>query len=94
MTCAQGLLRLLWGGPKLECYGTDWAVTELNSQSFVNCFSLVAKVLIFSSSACFEVSHLCRAQKKFCFLINKESKLAWGSHRLSILQCSDIRNFS
>ena len=20
MTCAQGLLRLLWGGPKLECY--------------------------------------------------------------------------
>ena len=23
MTCAQGLLRLLWGGPKLECYGTD-----------------------------------------------------------------------
>ena len=21
MTCAQGLLRLLWGGPKLECYG-------------------------------------------------------------------------
>ena len=22
MTCAQGLLRLLWGGPKLECYGT------------------------------------------------------------------------
>ena len=25
MTCAQGLLRLLWGGggPKLECYGTE-----------------------------------------------------------------------
>ena len=22
MTCEQGLLRLLWGGPKLECYGT------------------------------------------------------------------------
>ena len=22
MTCAQRLLRLLWGGPKLECYGT------------------------------------------------------------------------
>ena len=22
MTCAQGLLRLLWGGPRLECYGT------------------------------------------------------------------------
>ena len=22
MTCAQGLLRLLWGAPKLECYGT------------------------------------------------------------------------
>ena len=22
MTCAQGLLRLFWGGPKLECYGT------------------------------------------------------------------------
>ena len=22
MTCVQGLLRLLWGGPKLECYGT------------------------------------------------------------------------
>ena len=27
MTCAQGLLRLLWGGgPKLECYGTAKAV--------------------------------------------------------------------
>ena len=25
MTCAQGLLRLLWGGPKLECYGTGGA---------------------------------------------------------------------
>ena len=25
MTCAQGLLRLLWGGPKLECYGTGRA---------------------------------------------------------------------
>ena len=24
MTCAQGLLRLLWGGSKLECYGTGW----------------------------------------------------------------------
>ena len=25
MTCAQGLLRLLWGGgPKLECYGTGY----------------------------------------------------------------------
>ena len=22
MTCAQGFLRLFWGGPKLECYGT------------------------------------------------------------------------
>ena len=22
MTCAQGLLRLLWRDPKLECYGT------------------------------------------------------------------------
>ena len=26
MTCAQGLLRLLWGGPKLECYGTGQSV--------------------------------------------------------------------
>ena len=27
MTCAQGLLRLLWGGgPKLECYGTGGMV--------------------------------------------------------------------
>ena len=24
MTCAQGLLRLLWGGLKLECYGTEY----------------------------------------------------------------------
>ena len=24
MTCAQGLLRLLWGDPKLECYGTGY----------------------------------------------------------------------
>ena len=29
MTCAQGLLRLLWGGgPKLECYGTDCGKDE------------------------------------------------------------------
>ena len=29
MTCAQGLLRLLWGGgPKLECYGTDHITIE------------------------------------------------------------------
>ena len=28
MTCAQELLRLLWGGPKLECYGTEY---NLNS---------------------------------------------------------------
>ena len=28
MTCAQGLLRLLWGGPKLECYGTDYIVEQ------------------------------------------------------------------
>ena len=34
MTCAQGLLRLLWGGggPKLECYGT--AVYNLSLQFF------------------------------------------------------------
>ena len=28
MTCEQGLLRLLWGGgggPKLECYGTEFS---------------------------------------------------------------------
>ena len=33
MTCAQGLLRLLWGGgggggPKLECYGTACPVED------------------------------------------------------------------
>ena len=29
MTCAQGLLRLLWGGgPKLECYGTGGRCLE------------------------------------------------------------------
>ena len=32
MTCAQGLLRLLWGGPKLECYGTDYDVILNNKQ--------------------------------------------------------------
>ena len=31
MTCAQGLLRLLWGGPKLECYGTAYLPTTLLS---------------------------------------------------------------
>ena len=31
MTCAQGLLRLLWGGgPKLECYGTESVAQESN----------------------------------------------------------------
>ena len=30
MTCAQGLLRLLWGGgPKLECYGTVYKRREI-----------------------------------------------------------------
>ena len=30
MTCAQGLLRLLWGGggPKLECYGTAFKLLK------------------------------------------------------------------
>ena len=36
MTCAQGLLRLLWGGAKLECYGT-----ELENKSLVNFLVLV-----------------------------------------------------
>ena len=37
MTCAQGLLRLLWGGPKLECYGTDGNnATELLQSVEVN----------------------------------------------------------
>ena len=31
MTCAQGLLRLLWGGPKLECYGTAHSNMQLGS---------------------------------------------------------------
>ena len=30
MTCAQGLMRLLWGGgPKLECYGTGHCYVPL-----------------------------------------------------------------
>ena len=33
MTCAQGLLRLLWGGPKLECYGTE-RYRMIRSKSF------------------------------------------------------------
>ena len=28
MTYAQGLLRLLWGGPKLECYGTESTILK------------------------------------------------------------------
>ena len=33
MTCAQGLLRLLWGGgPKLECYET--APTEMQGEVY------------------------------------------------------------
>ena len=36
MTCAQGLLRLLWGGgPKLECYGT--ALTDTGSYMTHDC---------------------------------------------------------
>ena len=37
MTCAQGLLRLLWGGPKLECYGNvgsdDYSDTNDNVEN-------------------------------------------------------------
>ena len=33
MTCAQGLLRLLWGGPKLECYGTVYKCFDLMTLS-------------------------------------------------------------
>ena len=44
MTCAQGLLRLLWGGggPKLECYGTvhmmpitNWTIPSSTKQIFM-----------------------------------------------------------
>ena len=31
MTCEQGLLRLLWGGPKLECNGTGVIIFHLPS---------------------------------------------------------------
>ena len=36
MTCAQGLLRLLWGGSKLECYGTvcmNMVISDGNPQA-------------------------------------------------------------
>ena len=37
MTCAQGLLRLLWGGgPKLECYGTGRASGMFGGVNFVS----------------------------------------------------------
>ena len=49
MTCAQGLLRLLWGGgPKLECYGTDseHSVNRLSDKdSSLTEFSTVCKFL-------------------------------------------------
>ena len=36
MTCAQGLLRLLWGGgPKLECYGTVSEFKDNNVEDIV-----------------------------------------------------------
>ena len=39
MTCAQGLLRLLWGGgPKLECYGTDAVYIKQVSGRHFNTF--------------------------------------------------------
>ena len=45
MTCAQGLLRLLWGGgPKLECYGT--VSISLRRKMYIHCVS--ARVLIAS----------------------------------------------
>ena len=43
MTCAQGLLRLLWGGnPKLECYGTDATIASL--------MDIVRKLKLFGKS--------------------------------------------
>ena len=42
MTCAQGLLRLLWGGgPKLECYGTACLYVYLHDLK-----SLAARILL------------------------------------------------
>ena len=49
MTCAQGLLRLLWGGgPKLECYGTasvtrvNWPVRRgLPKKKVITCFPAI-----------------------------------------------------
>ena len=37
MTCAQGLLHLLWGGggPKLECYGTVCALKQLGLRTVI-----------------------------------------------------------
>ena len=43
MTCAQGLLRLLWGGPKLECYGTDCMENGTNTGKFPNCISYILR---------------------------------------------------
>ena len=44
MTCAQGLLRLLWGGggPKLECYGTGspYFQSKLRAKVFFFCKSI------------------------------------------------------
>ena len=40
MTCAQGLLHLLWGGgPKLECYRTD-DITTLEVSSAIKSLKL------------------------------------------------------
>ena len=40
MTCAQGLLRLLWGGgPKLECYGT--VAKDFTTQKTLRSFTAI-----------------------------------------------------
>ena len=47
MTCAQGLLRLLWGGgPKLECYGTGYNKMgkPLDTPAFFRPISLISCV--------------------------------------------------
>ena len=44
MTCAQGLLRLLWGGgPKLECYGTEYGLQTHNIADLIGPLKLVVE---------------------------------------------------
>ena len=67
MTCAQGLLRLLWGGgPKLECYGTGPRKDDgIKEAKFIGLSLRVVKGRSLTIRTAFEVKVCCSISRGF-----------------------------